>query len=317
MTPAERKLYAAMERQAAAIRPELQAALLALWKVARTALSDAAIARAIRAGNVEELARAVQRVMETEAAVLPVRDAIRSAYRRSAEAGIRTLPLPRSATVDIAFNWLNPRIVDAIRTLESEALGTLSTEAAETVRQVVRRGIEAGQGPRALIPQLRSSIGLAPNQEAAVESFRRALAEGDFAKARGYALRDRRFDAMLKRGETLTPAKVDQMTAAYRGRMQAWNAETHARTAALDATRAGQRASWETAIEQGDLDRTRIRKRWVATLDARTRPEHAEANGLEVRFDELFPVDGGVMTPGQSTYNCRCIAAYRVAPRSA
>lgn len=317
MTPAERKLYAALERQAAAVRPELQAALLALWKVARTALSDAAIARAIRNGNVEELARAVQRVMQTEAAVLPVRDAIRTAYRQSAVAGLRTLPLPRSATIDLAFNWLNPRIVQSIQTLESTALGTLSTEAAETVRQVVRRGIEAGQGPRALIPQLRSSIGLAPNQEAAVENFRRALADGDFAKARGYALRDRRFDAALKKGGELTPAQVDRMTSAYRAKMQAWNAETHARTAALDATRAGQRASWETAIEQGGVDRTRIRKRWVATMDARVRPEHAEANGIEVRFDELFPVDGGVMTPGQGTYNCRCIAAYRVAPRNA
>jgi hypothetical protein len=314
VTPAERRLYDALVRQAAGARPEVQAAMLALWEYARTSVTDAELTRAITAGQVERIVRQVVEAFTVARATAPVREAIRSAYRRSAEAGIRTLPLPRGTVVDIAFNWLNPRIVDAVTTLESTALGTLSTEAAETVRQVVRRGIEAGQGPRALIPQLRESIGLAPNQEAAIANFREALASGDFAKARGYALRDRRFDALLKRGEGLTPEQVDRMTAAYRSRMQAFNAETHARTAALDATRAGQRASWETAIEQGGVDRTRVRKRWVATLDTRTRDEHADANGLEVQLDELFPVDGGVALPGEGTYNCRCTVAYRVAP---
>lgn len=314
MTPAERTLYAAMERQAAASRPELRAALLDLWAFVRDTLTAAQIERAVRAGSVETLVRTVVEAFAIERATVPVREAIRAAYRRSAVAGIRTLPLPKSATVDLTFNFLNPRIVEAVQTLESTALASLRTEAAETVRQVVRRGIEQGVGPRALIPQLRNSIGLAANQEAAIANFRAALESGDFAKARGYALRDRRFDAALK-GEGLSPEQVDRMTAAYRQRMQAFNAETHARTTALDATRAGQRASWETAIQQGGIDRGRVRKRWIATLDARVRPEHADMNGVEVQIDERFGVDGGVMLPGENAYNCRCAVAYRLAPR--
>ena len=323
MTPAERTLYAAMERQAAASRPELRAALLDLWAYVRTALTPGQIERAVRAGSVETLVRTVVDAFAVERATVPVREAIRAAYRRSAVAGIRTLPLPKSATVDLAFNWLNPRIIEAVQVLESTALASLRTEAAETVRQVVRRGIEQGVGPRALIPQLRNSIGLSASQDAAVDAYRLMLEGGPRVAvskdALNSALRDRRFDEMVKRarknGERLSPEQIDRMTDAYRRKMQAWNAETHARTTALDATRAGQRASWETAIQQGGIDRGRVRKRWIATLDARVRPEHADMNGVEVQIDERFGVDGGVMLPGEGTYNCRCAVAYRLAPR--
>jgi hypothetical protein len=303
------------------VAPELRAALLALLQAMRERLSAAEIERLIRTGQVEQIVAALREVVEAEAKVARVREGIRTVYRRSAEQGIRTLPFARSTTVNIAFDFLNPRVVDAIQTLESRALSTLADEQADTVRQVVHRGIEAGVNPRALVPQLRNAIGLAPNQELAVENYRRALLDGDFAKARGYALRDKRSDPVMRRlakdGGTLTEAQVERMTAAYRKGWQGFNAETHARTAALDASRAGQRASWEAAIEQGGLDRSRMMKRWVATMDDRTRPEHEAAHGIEVQIDELFPVDGGVQVPGENAYNCRCVALYRYELRKA
>lgn len=321
MTPAERKFWSAAEAQARAIGPEMRAAVLALLRAMRDRLSQADIERLIRSGQVDQIVQALREVVEAEAKVARVREAIRTTYRRSAEQGIRVLPLPRARTVDIAFDFLNPRVVEAIQTLESRALSTLADEQADTVRQVVRRGIEQGVGPRALVPQLREAIGLAPNQELAVENFRKALAEGDFAKARTYALRDRRSDPLLRRlareGGALTEAQVERMTTAYRNGWKGHNAETHARTAALDASRAGQRASWEAAIEQGGLDRSRMMKRWVTTMDGRQRPEHGDMNGDERQIDELFPVDGGVQVPGENAYNCRCVALYRYDLRKA
>lgn len=315
MTPQEARFWSAAERQAAAIGPEMRAAVLALLRAMRDRLSQADIERLIRSGQVEAIVQALREVVEAEAKVARVREAIRTTYRRQAEAGIRVLPLPRDKTVNIAFDFLNPKVVEAIQTLESRALSSISDEAADTVRQVVQRGIEAGVNPRALVPELRNAIGLAPNQELAVENYRKALTEGDWAKARTYALRDKRSDPLMRRlakeGGALTEAQVERMTAAYRKGWQGFNAETHARTAALDASRAGQRASWEAAIEQGGLDRSRMMKRWVATMDDRVRPEHEAAHGIEVQIDELFPVDGGVQVPGENAYNCRCVALYR------
>ncbi len=315
MTPAERKFFAAAEYQARAVAPELRLAILALLRAMRDRLTDAELERLIANGRVEQIVTALREVVEAEAKVARVREGIRTAYRRTAEQGIRTLPFPASKTVDITFNFLNPKVVEAIQTIETRALSTLTDEQVATVRQVVERGITAGVNPRQMVGPLREAIGLAPNQEAAVENFRRSLAEGDFAKARTYALRDKRSDPLLRRlareGKELTPAQVERMTDAYRKGWKGFNAETHARTAALDASRAGQRASWEAAIEQGGLDRSRMMKRWVATMDDRVRPEHEDAHGIEVQIDELFPVDGGVQIPGEGVYGCRCVALYR------
>jgi hypothetical protein len=207
---------------------------------------------------------------------------------------------------------LNPNTVKAALGLESTALETLTAEVAATVRQVVARGITEGVNPRTVARGLREAVGLAPNQEAAVTNFRAALEAGDFTKARGYALRDKRFDATLKKAETLTPEQIDRMAGAYRQRYVAWNAETHARTAALDAQRLGQKEAWETSLRETGFDRQRVTKRWVATVDDRTREEHLEANGTIVQIDEMYPYDGGVMTPGEGTYNCRCVELIRI-----
>ena len=103
----------------------------------------------------------------------------------------------------------------------------------------------------------------------------------------------------------LTEQQIDRMTDAYRKRMLALNTETQTRTMALDATRAGQRGSWEDAIANGVVDRSRLRRVWVAVDDARTRPEHRALDGTEVSWDAPYP--NGETVPGESTYNCRCI----------
>lgn len=314
MTPAERRLWLALERAASEVSPDVRAALFTLWRETGGAVSDAELLRLIASGDVQGVVDALLAAMTTPAVTQPMRNVLRSGVERAARRQARALPLPRAVTVQVTFDWLNPRILTAMRTLESAALDTLTAEAAETVRQVVTRGLEAGVGPRTLIPALRNAIGLAPNQEAAVENFRAALESGDFAKARRYALRAARFDGQLRRGAALTPAQVERMTAAYRKRMLAFNAETHARTAALDAVRLGQHEAFESAVTDGGFDRTRVTKRWVATLDARVRPEHRAMHGVTIPLDARFPVDGGVLLPGQNTYNCRCLVAYKVRP---
>ena len=184
----------------------------------------------------------------------------------------------------------------------------------DAVRQAVTTGLEAGVNPRQVARALPNVIGLTPHQVGIVNNFRNALEAGDAAKALGYTLRDKRFDARLRKlAETdtpLTPSQIDRMAAGYERRYKAYNAEVHARTAALEAQRIGNQTAWrEAAAELGDD--VVVVKQWNATMDARVRPEHAEMNGAVALLDGVYR--NGDSYPGQSSpWNCRCVETYAV-----
>lgn len=82
-----------------------------------------------------------------------------------------------------------------------------------------------------------------------------------------------------------------------------------ARTATTYAQNRGRQDCYEEARGMG----IKMRKRWVATFDSRTRPEHSDADGQTVDVDEPFVVGGEeLMEPGDTsaptemTINCRC-----------
>lgn len=79
-----------------------------------------------------------------------------------------------------------------------------------------------------------------------------------------------------------------------------------ARTITTSAENGGRMASYEQAEELG----IKMKKMWVATLDARTRESHRECDGEEVGIDEEF--SNKLQYPGdpngeaEEVYNCRC-----------
>lgn len=84
-----------------------------------------------------------------------------------------------------------------------------------------------------------------------------------------------------------------------------------ARTACTTAQNAGRQDSFEAAAQMG----IRVRKRWIATKDNRTRHDHGMADGQTVEWDKPFDVGGYSMmfpgdaehgAPGRLIYNCRC-----------
>lgn len=82
-----------------------------------------------------------------------------------------------------------------------------------------------------------------------------------------------------------------------------------ARTAVTGAQSAGKQDRYEDLASKG----CQVTKIWVATNDERTRPEHAEADGQEVPYNEPFEVGGEeLMHPADQSgsawniYNCRC-----------
>lgn len=84
-----------------------------------------------------------------------------------------------------------------------------------------------------------------------------------------------------------------------------------ARTASTTAQNAGRQDAFVAAERLG----IKVRKRWIATKDNRTRHDHGMADGQTIGVDETFIVGGYKMmfpgdrahgAPGRLIYNCRC-----------
>ena len=87
----------------------------------------------------------------------------------------------------------------------------------------------------------------------------------------------------------------------------------YARTATTGAQNAGRMETMHRAHGMG----INVRKRWLATLDSRTRDSHQRLDGKEADVDEPFKSEfGDIMFPGDphahpaDVYNCRCTLIY-------
>lgn len=110
--------------------------------------------------------------------------------------------------------------------------------------------------------------------------------------------------------------RIDEITDDLVGKLCTTNdnkMNMFARTAMTGAQNAGRQKQMEDAEEEG----IRVKKRWVATLDNRTREAHGDLDGQEVPVDQPFVVDWDGETyeidyPGDPNadacmvYNCRC-----------
>ena len=292
--------------RASALVPESTRDFLRAFDVLRANLTGRQIEEWIAAGAVDRLIAYALTDADFATAFSGYRARIQLVTRDAAAYFGKSIPGVPVKTVGVAFDYLNPRVVDAVRQLDSKIMQTLATDTRQTLRDIIQKGLESGAGPRQTARALRDVLALSPNQLAAVQNYRDALVAGDKGKALGYELRDKRFDGITKRG-ALTPAQVDKMEAAYRSRMVAFNAETNARTATLDAFKLGQELSWKDAKDKGLLgERDVLVKQWKGVMDDRERPEHVALEGETVPID--VPYSNGEMIPGESTYNCRCLS---------
>lgn len=312
MTPLERTIWERIERRAVELEPEVVQAIVRLFRELRARLTEQQIARLLRAGALDELVNEVADDARVKAAATELRTKIRSGIEKAAMAEARFIPqkYQRQPRVGFAFDTLNQRVVDALRSMEVDALERLSTEVREGVRERIRLGIEAGKNPVDIARSIRDSIGLTARQEQIVANVRAAaLKQPGSRNYFDYILRDRRFDALVRKGN-LTPDQLEALVQRYRERLIQHNAEAHARTIAIDASRLGQRLSWEDAIDRGVLQRNELWKRRRSVGDKRVREEHREIDKEEQPFDQ--PYSNGEMYCGEKSWNCRCIDHYYV-----
>lgn len=313
MTPVERAFWQRLHRRGRTLTPEMRADLLRAFRLIGNSLNEREVSRLLHARDIENAIRTAFADKLLDPPFLSVRDRIRTDVSEGARRATVVVPGLTEAerTLAATFNVLNPRVITAVRTLESRVLDSLKSDIRETARAFIENALRDGTAPGTVARQLRDVVGLAPNQEEAIRNFRRLLESND-REALTRALRDRRFDPTVKRamasGEGLSVKQVDSMVNAYSQRMIAFNAETQARTATLDSLKLGQRLSWGDAVDKGIVDPDRLMKRWVGVKDSRERQEHLDMEGEVVPYDA--PFSNGELVPGESTYNCRCVALY-------
>jgi hypothetical protein len=296
-----------MQRRADGQTPEVRRAWLAGIAALRARVSGRELERLIANGESQRIIELLFSDANIDGAFARFRASQQMVTRDAVAYFGKDIPGAARATVGVAFDVLNPRVVDAVRILDTTMMQTVKADVREVVRAAITKGLEDGVGPRTTARALREVLGLAPNQLEAVSNFEAALRGVDGAgNPLTRALRDKRFDATVKRGN-LTEAQIQKMTDAYRRRMVAFNAETNARTATLDALKLGQELSWRDAIDKGILpEGAGLFKQWKGVMDDREREEHIAMEGETVPFDQ--PYSNGEMVPGESTYNCRCVS---------
>lgn len=322
MTPAQRVWLERAQRRLANLEPDLRTAYLLVLKNITQQMSEAELTAAIANGTVSQVIDAILSDPELDRAFGPLQHRQRAALERSYQYAAADVPPTGGASGGLAtrslavrFDWLSPTVVQAVQTMESRALATLKADIRATVRQAVTLGIGSGDPPSAVARDLRSVIGLSPNQAQYVRNLRAELEAGQYGAARGRALLDRRFN--LDKLDTLSEAerakRIDTIVETYRTRMVAHNANVNTALMTKDAYREGQRLAWMQAQADGLVPQGyRIQKTWIH-LDPQPdpRPEHQALHGETVPIDH--PYSTGQMSAGLGDYGCHCLDRFTIA----
>lgn len=307
MTAAQLRFWERVHRKATGLTKEAARAYFAGVKALQATMATRELNALVRAGAVDRFVALALSDENLNAAFSRFRAQVQLTTRDATAWFGKDIPGVHASGIGIAFDHLNPRVIDAVRSLDTKVMTRLATETREVVRAYLEQGLRTGAAPATTARALRELIGLGPTQVQEVANFRAALEAGDVAKAFGYRARDRRFDASIEAGR-LTPEKIDRIVEAYTKRRVAINAETTARTATVEAMKVGQQLSWEDAREKGVIPEGYVMmQEWMTVMDGRERPEHHAMNGQVAPLDGAF--SNGDSYPGEGDpWNCRCLA---------
>lgn len=194
------------------------------------------------------------------------------------------------------FDRSNPEAVKWARRRAAALVAGIPTETRIAVRMAIAQGISHGITPGATALLVRGLVGLTRQQAASVVDLHSRLSSaspGSWVRVGTRAVR------VPKRG--MAPAEIAAAADRYAARLRRRRAMTIARTETVNAANQGQLMLWRQARRKGQIPKN-AKRRWIATMDSRTRDKHRALHGVTVELDESFP--GGI-EPGQEP-NCRC-----------
>lgn len=316
----------------ATLEPQVRKAFIDAIVSARNAIDIAALERALRAGDVS---RAVELLRINQAVLFPLDAALTGAYIAGGGMVVETA---RLSGVTLGFDGRHMRAERWVRDNVAALIREIVEDQAALVRDVIQSLIATGRASRSgaldIAGRLNRAtgrregglIGLTRRQGQYALSARSELASLD----RAYfdrKLRDRRFDSIVRKairdGKPISAADIDRITGRYQDRLLMHRAETITRTETITALRAGRREGYTQAVEQGLIRNDLLTRVWDATMDGRTRPDHAAMHGKKVEGTEapwalpdgslmLYPGDTSLGASAAQTVQCRCYEEFRV-----
>ena len=289
------------------LEPDLRQALLDAFDGIRNDIDLSALRDAVERGDVG----AVEDIIEgDESWFSPYALAAMTIFLRYGAAFAPTLE------TKLRFNAISA--MPALQEIITQNVNRMTEE----TRQMARELIISGVGQRETARRIRESIGLSVPQAGYVESMRRRLESNDPAELRailkGQTLRDKRFDATIKRairtGEAIPPAQIQKMTDAYTRKLRRKRAEDITRA---EVQQYAEIAKFEAAKQAGG----EIEKTWLhSRIWLRARPDHVMMHGVKViGLETPFVMPDGVAMQhahdpvGGAKHNasCRCQTRYR------
>lgn len=263
------------------------------------------------------------------------------------------LAAPGGGELFFRFDMTNPRAEARIRTEAASRVVGYVDEQIEIARRVIADGFARGEGPQTIATDIAGRInpisgrreggivGLSDPQVNYVDSMRMRLLSGDpeemmkvlgrfdregrWIEGTGMTLRDRRFDAAIKRAiaaiakgkpNPLTRAKVDEMTAKYSDRLLKRRAEDIARTETAQGVMLARSEAYQQALDKEGLPAEAVEKTWRhrgGPLHAREAHEALDGKVVTGINSPFFLPDGSVMLHShdpaggvKNNANCRC-----------
>ena len=260
---------------------------------------------------------------------------------------------PTPTNIVFRFDMTNPRAELAMRTEAATRVAGYVQEQVDAARKVIGDGFQRGEGPQTIATDIAGRInpvskrreggiiGLSDPQVSYVASMRARLLSGDademvkvlgsfdkdgkWKEGTGQTLRDRRYDAKIKKAirdvaagkpNPLTRDQVDEMTAKYSDRLLKKRAEDVARTETAQGVMSARAEATRQALAKADLDDDAVIKTWRHLGGVHhARDWHLAMNGKTVTgIDAVFFMpDGSLMKhshdPDGGAKNnvaCRC-----------
>ncbi len=242
---------------------------------------------------------------------------------------------PEPTNIIFRFDMTNPRAEAKIRTEAASRVAGYVDEQIGTARKVIADGFAKGEGPQTIATDIAGRInpiskrreggivGLSDAQVGYVDSMRARLLSGDpdemmkvlgrfdkdgkWVPGTGMTLRDRRYDAQVKKAiaaiakgkpNPLTREKVDELTAKYSDRLLAKRANDIARTETAQGVMLARAEATKQVLDKEKLADDAVTKRWRHLRGPRnSRDWHLAMNDVEVvGVDTVFFLpDGSVM----------------------
>jgi len=315
-------------RAAEGMDPKIAKAFISAIEAIRTRVPAETIARMIERRDFTSLEAAFAGHF-TSTEWQPYGKAIEQAVLAGVKATSSTQGVINGAQADFEIAvGLNPRLEQFALTMTSTRIREIDQTTRDTIRQVLQRGLTAGDDPFAIARQIRGSIGLTRRQEAAVSNYERMLRALD-PEALERKLRDRRSDASVGRAiandKALTDAQIRSLVDRYRDRYVKYRANVIARTESIRAVQGAQWELFQDMINKGQIDARQVRRTWINTNDGHVRNSHVQIpqiNPRGVGQAEAFTSPlGPILYPGDpsalaaNTIQCRCAVFARIISR--